>query len=929
MRVPFLDLHAGYKELREQLDEAYRRVMESGRYILGEEVDVFEQEWAAYCGVKHCVGVGNGLDALHLTLQAMGIGPGDEVIVPSNTYIATWLAVSVSGAVPVPVEPDISTYTLDPARVETALTSRTRAIIPVHLYGLPADMDPIVELARRHGLKILEDAAQAHGATYKGRRCGSLGDAAGFSFYPGKNLGAMGDAGAVTTDSDDIADRVRMLRNYGSRVKYTNEMKGVNSRLDPIQAAFLRVRLPYLDEWNGRRAAGARQYLEELATAGDLVLPAVPAWAGPVWHLFVVRHPKRDEIMKALESAGVDALIHYPIPPHLSHAYRTWNSTLGPFRLPSGLRTRYSVSPLDRISLARSERRWSKGSYWSAPQPLGPNHDGGQRELTSIASVSSLEANRIKANREIQELLVRQLLRHDSGREQGLLMLKAELAARYAISMPAGNLVNVPLENYLLAWGRRIVRESLGEGPPVTVARTPGDTRRSVLHVATSVHEVGGHSRVIGSWIRLDPFSRHVLVLTDYGKPVPLWLQDVVRENRGAIVDLTSQGGPLQRVRALSRLADSGFDVVVLHHHAYDVVPALAFASTSAPVAVFNHAYHGFWVGAAVCDLFVEFQSVGERLSVGSRFARASMRIPLPVADDLLGVPSRDTARLRLGITESVPVIVSMGSEYKYQPTSRQNFFVSCGRLLERLPAAHAFVVGVPHDTQLVPAGIIHERLHLVGVVANPGDYLAAADVYLDSLPIGGGVSLLESCLAGAVPVRAYGAESELFSAEDGCFEGLIQSPADEEEWLESAAALFLDSERRKLLSEELGTRVRLTHASPAWGESARAVYEKAAAVDHNPANLPDSASAPLVLDLALIDSSRYQLWGIDGARTVLLGWSNVFSLPEWCELLLKSLRLGVLGLDRDFVRQLLCRAPGVARRVARRLRGRIEGPQR
>jgi len=320
-RIPFLDLKAAYHELKEEFDAAYERVMESGWYILGEEVEAFEQEWAAYCGTAHCVGVGNGLEALHLVLRAWGIGPGDEVIVPSNTYIATWLAVSYAGATPVPVEPDPRTYNLDPARIEAAITNRTRAIIPVHLYGQPADMDLIVEIAQRWGLKVLEDAAQAHGARYKGRRAGGLGDAAAWSFYPGKNLGAFGDGGAVTTNDADLAERLRVLRNYGSRVKYHNEVKGFNSRLDPLQAAFLRVKLRHLEEWNRRRQGVATAYLHALREALFMLLPQVPEWAAPCWHLFVVRHPRRDELQRALEAAGVGTLIHYPIPPHRSGAY--------------------------------------------------------------------------------------------------------------------------------------------------------------------------------------------------------------------------------------------------------------------------------------------------------------------------------------------------------------------------------------------------------------------------------------------------------------------------------------------------------------------------------------------------------------------------------------------------------------------------------
>jgi dTDP-4-amino-4,6-dideoxygalactose transaminase len=327
--VPFLDLRATYLELKDELDAAYARFMNSGWYILGEEVEAFENEYAQYCGVQHCIGVSNGLDALWLMLEAYGVGPGDEVIVPSNTYIATWLAVSRVGATPIPVEPDPLTCNLDPARIEAAISPRTAAILPVHLYGQSADMDPIQAIADRHGLLVLEDGAQAQGARYKGRRVGSLGNAAGISFYPGKNLGAFGDAGAVTTNDAAIADKLRSLRNYGSKRKYYNEVKGYNCRLDGLQAAFLRVKLAKLDEWNDRRRVLASTYIAGLKSVLDLQLPSAPAWSEPVWHLFTVRHPRRAELQAYLNNAGIGTLIHYPVPPHLSEAYasdRDWGA---------------------------------------------------------------------------------------------------------------------------------------------------------------------------------------------------------------------------------------------------------------------------------------------------------------------------------------------------------------------------------------------------------------------------------------------------------------------------------------------------------------------------------------------------------------------------------------------------------------------------
>jgi len=329
MKIPFLELKPGYLEYKDEFDAAYHRVMDSGWVLLGKELEAFEHEFAEYCNTKYCVGVANGLDALHLVLRAWDIGPGDEVIVPSNTYIASWLAVSYAGATPIPVEPDPVTYNIDPARIEEAITLRTRAIMPVHLYGQPADMEPIMEIAEKHGLKVVEDNAQAQGARYKSRCTGGLGHAAATSFYPGKNLGALGDAGGITTNDPVLADRVRLLRNYGSKIKYYHDEQGFNSRMDELQAAFLRVKLRHLNEWNTRRAKLAHAYKTALADyssqlfsiSGFQLLPAVPEWATPVWHLFVIRHPRRDALQKHLAEHGIGTQIHYPIPPHLSGAY--------------------------------------------------------------------------------------------------------------------------------------------------------------------------------------------------------------------------------------------------------------------------------------------------------------------------------------------------------------------------------------------------------------------------------------------------------------------------------------------------------------------------------------------------------------------------------------------------------------------------------
>jgi dTDP-4-amino-4,6-dideoxygalactose transaminase len=345
VQIPFLDLGPTYSDNAVEIDAALLRVARSGRFLLGEELDSFEAEFARYCGVKHCAGVANGLDALSLALRAIGVGPGDEVIVPSLTFIATWLAVTQCGATPVPVEPKLETYNLDATRIEAAVTGRTRAIIAVHLYGQPADMDAINAIAASYGLYVLEDAAQAHGALYNGRRTGSLGQAAAWSFYPGKNLGAMGDGGAVTSNDAHIDDKVRVLRNYGSRQKYRHAEKGVNSRLDDIQAAVLSAKLKRLDLATNERRAVAARLLDELAGT-SLVLPYVPEFTQPAWHLFVVRHPERDMLQEHLTRSGIHTLIHYPVPCHLQSAYADLGFQEGSFPITERLQAEVLSLPI-------------------------------------------------------------------------------------------------------------------------------------------------------------------------------------------------------------------------------------------------------------------------------------------------------------------------------------------------------------------------------------------------------------------------------------------------------------------------------------------------------------------------------------------------------------------------------------------------------
>lgn len=321
MKVPFVSFLPMEKELNSELREAFDRVFTASWYIEGKEDEAFEKEFASFCGTNYCVGVGNGLDALMIALKALGVGEGDEVIVPSNTYIATALAVTYVGAKPVFVEPDIRTFNIDPTKIEEKITSKTKAIMPVHLYGQLCDMDPIMEIAKKHNLFVVEDCAQAHGATYKGKKAGSFGDAAGFSFYPGKNLGALGDAGATVTNNKEVAEMIRAYGNYGSDYKYHHIYKGNNSRLDEMQAAFLRAKLPLLDKMNEERRRIANKYLEGIKN-DSVILPYVAEDCVPVWHIFGIRCDRRDELEKHLNDAGIGTNKHYPIPMHMQECYK-------------------------------------------------------------------------------------------------------------------------------------------------------------------------------------------------------------------------------------------------------------------------------------------------------------------------------------------------------------------------------------------------------------------------------------------------------------------------------------------------------------------------------------------------------------------------------------------------------------------------------
>ncbi len=326
--VPFLDVAATYQTLKAEIDAAVQRVLQRGWYIGGDEVQLFEAEFAAFVDAKGCVGVGNGLDAITISLKALGIGTGDEVIVPSNTFIATWLAVSSVGAIPIPVEPNKNTFNLDATQLQSALTAKTKAVIAVHLYGQPADLEPIQKFCQDNQLKLIEDAAQAHGARYRGKRIGSHGDVVTWSFYPGKNLGAFGDGGAITSNNSSLLEQIRILSNYGSPTKYVHQVQGFNSRLDTLQACVLRVKLRYLETWNSRRKEIAKMYIQSLNT---VQLPFVPNWADPVWHLFVIRHPNRQALMSHLQAEGVQTVIHYPTPPHLQLAYSSLGYSKGDF----------------------------------------------------------------------------------------------------------------------------------------------------------------------------------------------------------------------------------------------------------------------------------------------------------------------------------------------------------------------------------------------------------------------------------------------------------------------------------------------------------------------------------------------------------------------------------------------------------------------
>jgi dTDP-4-amino-4,6-dideoxygalactose transaminase len=345
MKIPFLDLGASVKDLRGEINVAVSRVISSGWFLLGPELEAFEHEWASYCQAKYAIGVANGLDALSLALMVVDVTAGDEVIVPANTYIASWLAISRVGAIPVPVEVDSHSWLMDPSRISSAITKKTKAIMPVHLYGMPCNMGAILAIARAHGLRVVEDAAQAHGAIYDGHPIGAHGDAVCWSFYPTKNLGALSDAGAVTTNDPLVADRLRVLRNYGSRQRYVCEVLGTNSRLEEIQAAILRVKLIHLSSWNERRRSTAESYRSVLERH-DVLLPRVTPQATTAWHLFTLRHPNRDVIQRRLSDVGIGTIIHYPVPPHAQEAYRHLGIPRGSFPVTEAIHDEILSLPL-------------------------------------------------------------------------------------------------------------------------------------------------------------------------------------------------------------------------------------------------------------------------------------------------------------------------------------------------------------------------------------------------------------------------------------------------------------------------------------------------------------------------------------------------------------------------------------------------------
>jgi dTDP-4-amino-4,6-dideoxygalactose transaminase len=356
MDIKFLNLKAGYVAQKEELNKAINRVLDSGQYVLGNELEAFEREYAEFCGAQFCVGVANGLDAIHLGLLALGVGAGDEVIVPSNTYIATWLAIAQCGATIVPVEPNSETFNIDPLLIEAAITSKTKVILPVHLYGRPADMDSIMQVAKKYDLKVLEDAAQAHGSEYKGKKIGSHGDIVAWSFYPGKNLGGYGDGGAITTNDQELEKVIKMLRNYGSTEKYINKIKGFNSRLDPLQAAILRIKLKKLNEDNKLRGLCAQSYASGI-TNEKIITPRSDAGYTSAWHLYVIRCEEREVLQEYLKKCGIETLKHYPVPPHLQEAFYDQKWKKGSFPISEKIHNQVLSLPI-YPSLSSNEIHW-------------------------------------------------------------------------------------------------------------------------------------------------------------------------------------------------------------------------------------------------------------------------------------------------------------------------------------------------------------------------------------------------------------------------------------------------------------------------------------------------------------------------------------------------------------------------------------------
>lgn len=715
--IKFLDLEKINNRFRSEINARIKTILDCGWYLQGKENEAFCSHFADYCGTKYALGVANGLDALNLIIKAYGFGAGDEIIVPANTFIATILAISENGCTPVLVEPDIDTYCINPDLIEASITPNTKAIMVVHMYGHVVPMEKIWDLAKKYDLKVIEDAAQAHGAIYQGKRVGNLGDAAAFSFYPGKNLGALGDAGGITTNDEVLYNKIKAIANYGSDYKYHHIYKGVNSRLDEIQAAVLDIKLPYLDADNSRRREIARYYRENISNP-EIVLPQTIDENGHVWHVFVVRCSDRRSLQKHLEANAIQTNVHYPTPPHKQCAYREWAN----FNLPITEQIHEQVVslPISPVLTNKEVKRvveivngWNKGS---ALKERIKKH-----QKTFLAMEKSIQKE------------------EDLSKKCQLAYEAATFAATHATDIFASETT----ENAFLELARKH-----------SVEIPKKYDKNTVLHVMTEAYNSGGHTRCVERWIRQYPEHKHSCVILSQKGSVPDELKHVIA-NSGGILELYPLSDSMLKKALALRAYASTFEYVVLHIHMNDPTSLIAFGTEefARPIIFFNHADHIFWMGVSIADYVANLNTSGNKLSIEKRCIKNSAVLGIPLDNAPLSVFDKTEARKLMNIPGDKKIIFSSGSSAKYFPLEQFCFYDIVSDLLSKDPDILFYIAGVKKSSAFWSKlkKRYPKNLFLLGKLDYATQYLPyvySSDLVLDSYPVGGGTAMIDAVKA-------------------------------------------------------------------------------------------------------------------------------------------------------------------------------------